>query len=147
MTFWKNPKLVSACLLGMDCKYDGGNRLSKKVLKFCQREGCLPICPEILGGLPTPRPPCQILGGDGKDVLRGKAKVIGRDGKNYTQFFIKGAKEVLKIAKILNAKEAILKENSPSCGKRRTGIFRRGEGVLTALLRKNKIKISSENEL
>lgn len=146
-------RLVSACLLGVNTRWDGKNSLNKKVLKFCQREKCLPICPEMLGGLPIPRIPCEIVKGEGKDVLRKKAKVLGKDGKDYTKYFVKGAKEILRLAKILKIKKAILKENSPSCGKGKipkgdfSGRLKRGDGVLTALLKKNKIKVFTENEI
>lgn len=146
-------KLVSACLLGINCRFDGKNKLNKKILRLCKREGCLPVCPEIFGGLSIPRVPCEIINGEGKDVLKGKARVLGQDKKDYTKYFLKGAREVLKIAKIFGIKAAILKENSPSCGKRKiydgsfSGKLKKGEGVLSALLKKNKIKIFSENEI
>lgn len=146
-------KLVSACLLGINCKWDGKNKLNKKVLRICQRETCLPICPEILGGLPILRTPCEIVGGEGKDILSGKAKVLGRDGRDYTKYYLRGAKEVLKIAKIFKIREAVLKSKSPSCGKGKTydgsfsGKLKKGDGVLTVLLKLNKIKVFSENEI
>jgi len=153
MIFWKNPRLVSACLLGINCRWDGKNNLNKKILRFCRKETYLPICPEILGGLSIPRVPCEIVKGEGKDVLGRKAKVFGENGKDYTKYFIKGAKEVLKIAKIFKIKEAILKEKSPSCGKGKihngtfSGKLKKGDGVLVALLKKNKIKVKIENEI
>ena len=113
----------------------------------------IPVCPEKLGGLPIPRPPAEIKNGQGRDVLAGKARVKNKSGKDVTVNFIKGAKEVLKIAKALEVKEAILKARSPSCGCDKiydgtfTGKLTRGDGVTTALLKKNKIKVITEEDL
>ena len=136
-------KLCSACLLGMNCRYNGKNKLNKKVLRLTKKEILIPVCPEIFGGLPTPREPAE---------QRGKT-VITKTGKDVTEYFKKGAKEVLKIAKLFNAKEAILKQESPSCGSGKifdgtfSGKIIKGEGVTTALLKKNKIKVLSEEDL
>ena len=136
-------KLCSACLLGINCRYDGKNKLNKKVLRLTKKEILIPVCPEIFGGLPTPREPAE---------QRGKT-VITKTGKDVTEYFKKGAKEVLKIAKLFNAKEAILKQESPSCGSGKifdgtfSGKIIKGEGVTTALLKKNKIKVLSEEDL
>jgi len=127
-------KLCSACLLGINCRYDGKNKLNKKVLRLTKKEILIPVCPEILGGLPTPREQAKQKG----------TKVITKSGKDVTKYFKKGAKEVLKVAKLFNAKEAILKQESPSCG---SGKIKKGNGVTTALLRKNKIKVFSEEDL
>jgi len=136
-------KLCSACLLGINCRYDGKNKLNKKVLKLEKKVILIPVYPEILGGLPTPREPAE---------QRGK-KVISESGKDVTKYFKKGAKEVLKIAKLFKVKEAILKQGSPSCGSGKifdgtfSGKIKKGDGVTTALLKKNKIKIFSEEDL
>jgi len=92
-------RLVSACLLGINCRYDGKNCLEKKVIQLFLREVLIPICPEQLGGFPTPREPIEIVGGDGSEVLDGKAKVFDGFGRDVTKNLVKGANEVLKIAK------------------------------------------------
>jgi uncharacterized protein YbbK (DUF523 family) len=139
--------IVSACLAGIECKYDLTSAKDDKVVRLVAQGAAIPVCPEQLGGLTTPRPPAEIVGGSGEDVLSGKAKVITQDGKDVTQNFIKGAKEVLKIAKLVNATHAILKSKSPSCsiGKIYDGSFKgkliSGDGVCTSLLLQNGIKI------
>jgi uncharacterized protein YbbK (DUF523 family) len=139
----KEKILVSACLLGVNCKYDGSSNKNKKVLELKDHYILIPICPEILGGLPTPREPSE---------QKGK-RVITKSGKDVTKYFAKGAKEVLKICKILKIKKAILKQKSPSCGcgKIYDGTFSgkivRGDGILTKLLKKNRIRVLSEEDL
>ena len=100
------------------------------------KEG-MPLCPEELGGLPTPRPRAEIRGGDGADVLDGRARVIDEHGKDLTEAFIRGAEEVVRRAKESGARLAILKEKSPSCGVKRIysgGELTKGMGVTTAAL-------------
>ncbi|MDR5659615.1 DUF523 domain-containing protein [Serpentinicella sp. ANB-PHB4] len=141
--------LVSACLMGVNCKYNGGNNLHR-VISGLQYNVLIPVCPEQLGGLTTPRKPAEIQGGEGKCVLEGKAKVITNDGDDVTKAFIKGASETLYIAKEVNAKLAILKARSPSCGigEIYNGSFssklKKGDGVTTALLKQHKINIYNE---
>lgn len=154
-------KLCSACLLGINCKYDGKNNLDKapkKLIKEFKEGNLIPICPEQLGGLSTPRERARIKGGNGYDVLKKKAKVITESKKDASKEFLRGAYEVLKIAKRLKIKEAILKQRSPSCGCgqiykavfNREGNFLnkiiRGNGVTTALLKQNGIKVKSEED-
>lgn len=140
--------LVSACLLGINCRYDGSHAYCPEVFDDLAPHHFIPICPEQLGGLPTPRPPARIEGGDGEDVWRGAAKVINQDGEEITAAFLKGARETLAIAQIAKAKRAILKDHSPSCGCQYIygveGLVK-GLGVTAALLAKNEIKV--ENEL
>ena len=139
----KEKILVSACLLGINCKYDGTSNKNEKVLKLAKDFILIPVCPEILGGLPTPREPAE---------QKGK-KVITKSGKDVTKFFQKGAKEVLKIAKIFKIKKAILKQKSPSCGcgkiydRTFSGRLIKGDGITTKLLKKNKIKVFTEENL
>jgi uncharacterized protein YbbK (DUF523 family) len=143
-------KIVSACLVGINCTWKGKNNLNKKLLEEFNKGKLFPVCPEILGGQTIPRPNAEIKNGTGLDVLSGKAKVIETNGSNVTEQFIKGAHEVLKIAKSIGAKEAILKSKSPSCGSGKTydGTFSHtlinGDGVTTALLKKNGIKVYTE---
>lgn len=111
-----SPILVSACLLGIRCRYDGKERRCEEIIKLADRIDLVPICPEQLGGFPTPRPPARIINGDGNDVITGKGSVINDLGADVTKGFLRGAEESLRIAKIFNAKAALLKNKSPSCG-------------------------------
>lgn len=142
--------LISACLCGINCKYNGGNNLREDIKKLYDEGRTILVCPEVLGGLSTPRIPREIVSGDGKKVLEGKSKVMSKDGEDTTKAFIRGAKEALKIAKENNITIAILKAKSPSCGK---GIIYSGEfngkliegnGVTTELLIQNGIKVFNE---
>lgn len=147
------PKLVSACLLGINCRYDGRNELNERVTRLASGEFLIPICPEQLGGLGTPREPSEIVGGDGSDVLDGNARVFSRGGRDVTENFLRGAEEVLKIAKSLGAKEAILKSKSPACGCGKihngtfSGVLVEGDGVAAALLKRNGIRVVTEEDL
>ena len=141
--------IVSACLLGIDCRYDGGNVLDERLVKAVRRGDIIPIpvCPEQLSGMPTPRNRCEIVGGDGFDVLRGRARVLDEHGRDVTDNFVRGAREVLKIAELVGAKVAIMKDFSPSCGCGEiydgtfTGKRRKGFGVTSALLKLSGLKI------
>ncbi|MBU1130596.1 DUF523 domain-containing protein [Patescibacteria group bacterium] len=146
-------KLCSACLLGVKCRYDEKNNANEKILSLAKKEVLIPICPEQLGGQAMPRPNAEIVGGDGHDVLDKKAKVVESNGTDVTQNFIDGAEEVLKLAKLFDVKEAILKQKSPSCGCGKTynGAFSKtlikGDGVTAALLKKNGLKVIAEEDL
>ncbi|MBU4452428.1 MAG: DUF523 domain-containing protein, partial [Nanoarchaeota archaeon] len=135
-------KLCSACLLGINCKYDGKSRADERVIKLLKTEILIPVCPEQLGGLPTPREPAE---------LRAE-KVITSSGKDITNSCFDGANEVLKLVKLLGIKEAILKQKSPSCGCGQiydgsfSGRAIRGNGVTTVLLKKNGIKVISDED-
>ena len=121
-------KLCSACLLGINCRYNGETKSDQKVLELAKKETLIPVCPEQLGGLTTPRDAAE-----NKDN-----KVFTKNGKDVTEQFVKGAEEVLKIVKLFGIEEAILKQRSPSCG---------SYGVTTKLLKENGIKVISEEEL
>ena len=136
------PKLVSACLLGANCRYDGTSNSNEGVIRLAGAEALIPVCPEQLGGMGTPREPMEIVGGEGSDVLDGRARVLNRKGEDVTENMLRGADETLKIAKIFGVREAIFKSGSPSCG---CGSGReKREGVTTALLRRNGIRVLSE---
>ena len=140
----RHPIIVSACLLGLDTRYDGQNALNPGLIESLKDKNIIPVCPEQLGGLPTPRPRSEITTGDGKDVLEGRAKVMDEHGKDVTSNFIKGAEEVLRIARLTGAREAILKENSPSCGVNsisRDNARIKGKGVTAAMLEKAGMKV------
>lgn len=137
----KKIRLVSACLLGINCKYNGKNNLSAKVLKLKENgEILIPVCPEQLGGLETPRSRVELLGNEAR------VKVNEQHGvRVVTSSLNKGAREVLKIAELYGIKEAILKQRSPSCGSGKiydgnfSGTVIKGDGITTALLKQNGI--------
>lgn len=146
--------LVSACLLGINCQYNGENDLTKKLLEFLADKGeFIAVCPEVLGGLSIPRDASEIVGGTGKDVIANNANVKSIKNKDVTKNYLRGAERVLKIAKENNVDLAILKAKSPSCGVGLTydGTFSHkfieGDGVTAALLRKNGIKVMTEKDL
>ncbi|MGQ4914274.1 MAG: DUF523 domain-containing protein [Candidatus Asgardarchaeia archaeon] len=145
--------LVSACLLGVNCKYNGGNNKNENVLNLIEKYVLIPVCPEQLGGLSTPREPAEIVGGNGSDVLSKEAKVVTNSGKDITQMFVKGAEETLKIAKLFKAKIAILKDGSPSCGVKHiydgtfTHRIKSGSGVTASILKKSGMIVISEVEI
>lgn len=137
--------IVSACLLGADCKYNGGNNDNEAVKDFCEGHRILAVCPETEGGLEAPRPPAEQQGD----------RVVNSEGKDVTPEFEKGACICLK--KVLDSGEtpelAILKANSPSCGScvvydgTFTGTLTEGDGVFTRLLKEKGIKVITEKEL
>ena len=141
--------IVSACLAGVNCKYNGGNNIDDHMVKLVEEGKAILVCPEQLGGLPTPRLPSEIVE---KDGVR---KVKTTKGEDVTDQFIKGAEETLNIAKMMKIEKAILKSRSPSCGygKIYDGTFSKtikdGNGFTADLLEKNGIKIikSKENNL
>ena len=142
--------IVSACLLGTKCRYDGESRSNETVLSMIPGEILIPVCPEQLGGLSTPRPPSEIVGGDGRDVLNGTARVIDKEGSDVTASFIRGAREALKIARLLNITRAVMKERSPSCGAfhiMRNGERVEGPGVASALFVQNGIEVVSSERI
>ena len=147
-------KIISACLLGIRCAWSGDDKYkNKRAIELSKVEPLIPVCPEQLGGLSTPRVPQEIQGGTGGDVLDNKCGVVNKDGEDVTREFIRGAEETLKIAWQLNIKEFIAKSESPSCGCGRiydgsfSGKLIDGDGVTTALLRKNGIRIIPEEDL
>lgn len=143
--------LVSACLLGINCKYNNSNNENKKVKEYLQDKEFIIACPEQLGGLSTPRDPSEIIK-DNENKTK-EYKVISNKGTDVTEKFIKGANETLKIAQLYNCNEAIMKDGSPSCGSKYiydgsfVGKKIPGEGITSSLLRKNNIKVISEKEL
>ncbi len=147
--------LISACLLGSPVRYNGTDLLiDHPLLKQWQEEGRLvSICPEVAGGMSTPRAPAEIRGGDGNTVLSKNSQVIDSNGDNVTDAFIKGANKALQIAKENNCIAAILTERSPSCGSSMiydgsfSGVQKSGMGITTALLEKNGIRVFSQNQL
>jgi len=132
----ESPVLVSACLLGIRCRYDGSSKTRRSILEI-QDIIMIPVCPEQLGGLPTPRPNAYFVGGDGAAVVRGRAFLRDIHDQDVTHAFLFGARQVCKVARILRARYAILKEKSPSCGTHTVwieGNLQRGYGVTSAML-------------
>jgi len=136
--------LISACLLGINCKYSGGNNKIKELKDLLKNETLIPVCPEQLGGLETPRNPSEII------IKNGEKFVVDKNGNDVTLQFLKGAEETLKIVNIFNIKEAILKSNSPSCGFGSvydgtfSGKLIKGDGITSALLKSKNINIYNE---
>ena len=135
--------LVSACLLGLCCRYDGASRPCPAVIEAAEKHTLIPVCPEIYGGLPTPRPSAERRGD----------RVVARDGRDVTAEYERGAQETLRLARLFGARHAILKENSPSCGCGRiydgtfSGTLTAGWGTAAALLRDSGVRVLGESEL
>lgn len=144
------PLLVSACLLGLRTRLDGGARLFPQVLELTSQFCVIPVCPEQLGGLGTPREPAELCGGAGEQALDGLARVLTKDGRDVTTQFLAGAEQTLLIALLSRATRAVLKARSPSCGAGATydGTFshslREGSGVTAALLGRAGIELYTE---
>ena len=139
--------VVSGCRMGAQCRYDGSVGQDEKLMKKIRDEEWFarPICPEMPGGLSVPRDPATIVGGEGEDVLEGKARVIDARGRDVTNAFLRGARECLNIARAVGATHAYLRERSPSCGVTvildKEGNARPGKGVLAALLEREDIEV------
>ncbi|WP_397538685.1 DUF523 domain-containing protein [Rummeliibacillus pycnus] len=142
--------LVSSCLAGLKVRYNGTHSLDNKIQKLLIENRAITVCPELLGGFSTPREPAEIIGGDGEDVLNGNAKVVEKSGRDVTELYIKGAYLTLKKAQEVCATIIVLKEYSPSCGSSMiyNGEFKEkkmvGNGVTTALLKRNGLRVISE---
>jgi len=149
----KQPLIVSACLVGENCRYNGRSlpvEITQRVAAFLDGKSYTVVCPEVLGGLPTPRPSVEIERGDGADVLAGRARVIDAGGNDRTAELIRGAEEAARIAREAGARLALLKERSPSCGSKmisRKGVKIPGIGVTCALLRSVYIDVISEEDI
>lgn len=135
--------LISACLMGINCRYNGESEIVKELEELKNKYNLIPVCPEIYGGLKTPRNPAE----------RVKDKVLTNNGEDVTEGYAKGAEEILKLAKFYDCKYTILKERSPSCGFGRIydGTFSKttidGNGVTADLLAKNGVKIIGESKI
>lgn len=146
--------LVSRCLLGHRVRYDGGAHGPFEQLARWQAEGrVVALCPEVAGGLPTPRAPAEIPGGQGAQVLDGRRAVLTIDGEDVSAAFLAGAQQALALVQAQGIRLAVLKARSPSCGNRENydGSFSAvkvaGEGVTAALLRRAGVQVFSEEEL
>ncbi len=137
------PKiLVSACLLGSNCKYDGGNNRDEQLIKWLADYEVIPVCPECFGGLKAPRVPSELRGGG----------VFARTGEDLSEQFLLGAQRTLTIALLNQVDTAILKSRSPSCGSNEiydgsfSGRLIPGDGVTAALLKQHKIRVISSDD-
>ena len=135
--------LVSACLLGIGCRYDGKHKANEEVLRLREKYNLIPVCPEVFGGLSTPRVPSERVGD----------KVMMRDGHDVTDNYRRGAEEALRLCRIYDVKLAILKERSPSCGKNEiydgsfSGTLTQRDGVTAELLKSEGINVVGESEI
>lgn len=135
--------LVSACLLGVKCRYDGQAKLSPDVTALLQGHELVPVCPEQLGGLPTPRPPCE----------QANSKVFTKEGEDRTEQFARGAAEAQRLYHLLGCEAAILKARSPSCGKGQiydgtfSGTLIQGNGLLVQRLLEDGVPVYTEEEV
>ena len=147
--------LISACLVGQLVRYDAVPVacMDPEIRRWRDHGILVPFCPEVAAGLPVPRPPAEIIGGDGPLVLRRKAPILDTTQKDVTDRFIIGAQRALALARSYNARVAILKDGSPSCGSTciydgtHSGKLRAGQGVTTALLRRHGVVVWSEEKL
>lgn len=137
----KETILISACLLGVRCRYDGGSKPQEPILRLMEKYTLIPVCPEQLGGLPTPRLPSERIG----------AQVVMKDGTDVTAAYRRGAEEALRLARLFGCRRAVLKERSPSCGSGAvydgtfTGTVIPGDGVTAQLLKANGIQVVGES--
>ena len=135
--------LISACLMGVFCRYDGKTKQNDKLEALMNQYTLIPVCPEILGGLPTPRPAVEIQ----------NARAINKEGKDVTDEFERGAKEVLRLAKLYHCDLVILKERSPSCGNQKiydgtfSGTLVDGNGFTAQLLLDHGIRVIGESQI
>ena len=139
----KKNILVSACLLGESCRYDGKSKPCERVIALKDTYNLIPVCPEVMGGLPTPRVPSEICG----------ERVLMKDGRDVTENYNRGAQTALEIARQNACTVAILKEKSPSCGSGAiydgsfSGTLTHGDGVAAALLKAHGIRVVGESEI
>ena len=135
--------LISGCLLGVCCRYDGASKPHPLAQELAKKHELIPVCPEQLGGLATPRPPAERQG----------ERIIAKTGLDVTEQYRRGAEETLKLCRLLNCDAAVLKERSPSCGSGEiydgtfTGTLTNGDGVTAELLRANGILVWGESSI
>ncbi len=147
------PIIVSACLAGLATTHNGKAKPHPGVMELVRQGRAIPVCPEQLGGLPTPRTEAEIVSGDGESVLAGEARVVDAHGTDVTANFLRGAGEALKVARLTGANRAILKGRSPSCGKgcihdgTFSGTLEAGSGVTAALFEREGLKVLSDEDL
>ena len=137
---------ISSCLTGVKCRYNATDSYNPRLMEGMKEE-YIAVCPEILAGFDTPRPPCEIIGGSGGDVLNGTARMIDKNGADITGAMIHGAKKALQICLEKGAAKAYLQSRSPTCGCGRiydgsfSNTLKAGDGIFTALLKQHNIEI------
>ena len=135
--------LVSACLLGVGCRYDGQSKAHPLARALCEKHHVVPVCGEIFGGLPTPRPPAEICG----------QRVVTREGADVTEAYRRGAEAAVQLARLTGAQAAVLKERSPSCGSGQiydgtfTKTLTQGDGLTAQMLKKHGITVYGESQI
>ncbi len=139
--------IISSCLAGIPCRYDGKATPNEECVRLVRGGKALPACPELMGGLGAPREPCEIVGGNGYDVLDGHARVMNKKGEDVTKEFILGAEKFLEFLQMQGADVVYLKQKSPSCGAGLlydgtfSGKLKQGYGVTAALLQRIGIRV------
>ncbi|WP_321531077.1 2-thiouracil desulfurase family protein [uncultured Desulfuromonas sp.] len=146
------PLLVSACLLGLNTRYNAETKTNAQVVALIEQADIIPIivCPEQLAGFSTPRPSCEFIQGSGEQVWQGTGQLKNSQGNDVTEAFCRGAQETLKIVRMTHCRAALLKERSPSCGSHTVhcqGEKICGKGVTAALLHQEKLHLFSEEQL
>lgn len=135
--------LISGCLLGICCRYDGASKPHPLAMELAKEYKLIPVCPEQLGGLATPRPPAERQG----------ERIVAKTGLDVTEQYCRGAEETLKLCRLLECDMAVLKERSPSCGNGEiydgtfTGTLTTGDGVTAELLRADGISVYGESQI
>lgn len=147
------PVVVSACLAGRRCRFDGSANPDDEVARLVADGRAVLVCPEVDGGLGTPRPRAEITGGDGRAVLEGRARVVTKGGRDVTDAYVRGARSALEAARRTGASRAILKARSPSCGAGAvydgsfSGELVEGDGVTAALLAAHGVEVLTEEDV
>ncbi len=149
----EGPVLLSACLAGVECTYKGEGKARAWAVDLVSRGRAVLVCPEVAGGLGIPRPEAEIQGGDGGDVLDGRARVHSADGDDVTDAYLKGARVAVEAAQRSGATLSVLKARSPSCGcgliydgSFQSTLFR-GDGVTSAALKRQGLTVVSDEEI
>lgn len=145
--------VISACLAGVACTHAAVPKTRDWAVRLVAEGRAVPVCPEVAGGLPIPRPASEIVGGEGDDVIDGRARVVSERGEDVTEVYLRGAHKALDAARAAGARLAILKARSPSCGRGAIydGTFskalRDGDGVTAAALRREGLAVASDEEI
>jgi uncharacterized protein YbbK (DUF523 family) len=149
----EQPVVLSACVAGVACTHEAEAKTRDWALRLMAEGRAVTVCPEVAGGLPVPRPAAEIIGGDGHDVLDGRARVVDEHGVDVTEQYLRGAQAALAAARRAGATRAILKARSPSCGSGRifdgtfTGGTAAGDGVTAALLTRSGIEVLTDEQV
>ena len=145
--------VVSACLAGIACTHEAQPKTREWAIKLVAEGRAVLVCPEVAGGLPIPRPAAEISGGDGADVIEGRARVLDENGRDVTDNYLAGARKASDAAKVAGARLAILKARSPSCGCAQiydgsfAGRLKQGDGVTAAMLKRDGVEVVSDENV